>query len=157
MMRSGVSGDATGSAQVFSRFTDDALRNQPGAVDTAPRYVIHTRKGRHVQYQQLRREVIDQGRQPLVDVVAEIDSRERRRKGDGGAWIDDDGATAGVPDTTYDLLRTIETVARRGNDHDNTAATPLERKEVFEVRPFLEVAADSVDRHLFMELGRTVF
>src|SRR5882724_5791669 len=156
MMRSGVSGDAKGSAQVFSRFTDYALRNQPGTVDTAPRYVIHTRKGCHVQHQQLGREVIDQGRQPLADVVAEIDSCERGRKGYAGARIDDDGAAAGVPDTTHDLLRTIETVARWGNDHDDTAAAPLERQEVFEVRPFLEVAADSVDRYLFMEPGRTV-
>ncbi len=80
---------------------------------------------RHVQDQELRGKVINQRRQPSVDLGAEIDAQMRTGKLDCTASIDDDRTSAGAADALHDFPRPVETIARRRDYHDDASSAPL--------------------------------
>src|SRR5579862_1318292 len=100
--------------------------------------------------------MIDERRQPFLDLVSEIEARKRLWKCALGPGIDHDCAPACALDTRDQLAGAIETVAGRRNHHDDAALLPFQGEEIFEMRPLLEVATDAVDGQLLVELRGAV-
>ncbi len=67
-----------------------------------------------------------------------------------------DGAATGCTDPAHQLLRAVQTVSRRGEHQHHAAPAPFQGQEILQVRPFLQVLGDPVDRHLLVELGGAV-
>src|ERR1700730_18113355 len=147
MMSSGLAWVGKGSTQALCAVADDALGNEPRLVMTAHGYVRDAGASGHVEHQQLRRQMVDQGREPLVDLVTQINRKERLRKRQlAGSMNHDRTATRGA-DPAYHLLCAIQTIAWRGQHDHDTAGAPSECQEILQVCPFLQIAGDAVDRH----------
>src|SRR5260370_39890300 len=107
MMSSGLAWAGKGSTQALDAVADDALGDEPGLVMTAHGYVRDADAGCHVEHQQLRRQMIDQGREPLVNLVTQINRKERLRKRQlAGCMNHDRTATRGA-DPAHHLLHAI--------------------------------------------------